>query len=99
MGTFTVNVGIGRLGGGELTPLEAMVDTGAAHSVMPASLFARLHVEPLELREYALADGRIVEMGYGMVNVSIEGRELPCPVIFSSHDEYLLGSTTLEILT
>lgn len=99
MGTFTVNVEIGRLGSGELTPVEAMVDTGATHSVMPASLLAQLQVEPLEMREYALADDRVVAMGYGMANISIDGRALPCPVIFGADGQYLLGSTTLEIFT
>ncbi len=97
MGIFSVEIAVGRPGGGQLTPVEAMVDTGATHSVIPASLLARLNVEPLELREYALADGRIVEYGYGMMNVGIEGRQLPCPVIFGPDEEYLLGSTTLEI--
>ena len=32
-----------------------------------------------------------------MVNIDIDGRTLPCPVIFGAENQYLLGATTLEI--
>ena len=96
MGTFTVNVGIGRLGSGELTPVEAMVDTGSIHSVFPASLLGKMNVTPSEQARYSLADGSVVEYGFGMVNVAIDEREYPCPCIFGPDDQYLLGATTLE---
>ena len=97
MGTFTVTIGIGHPRGGDLTPVSAMVDTGAVHSMMPKSLLARLSLTPLELIRYTLADGREVEYGYGMARFGIDGREWPCPVIFGPEGEYLLGATTLEI--
>lgn len=99
MGTFTVNVGIGRLDGGELTPVEAMVDTGASHSVFPASLLSKMNVRPSEQVHYRLADGSVVEYGFGIANIAIDDREYPCPVIFGPEGQYLLGSTTLEIFT
>ena len=76
-----------------------MVDTGSIHSMFPASLLSQMGVEPLEYGQYGLADGSVVEFGFGMANIGIEGRELPCPVIFGPDDQYLLGATALEIFT
>ena len=97
MGIFEVTVGVGHPGGGDLVPVSATVDTGAAHSMMPESLLRQLSMAPREQAGYALADGRVVEYGYGMARFGIDGREWPCPVIFGPDDEYLLGATTLEI--
>ena len=90
-------MGLGRVGGGELTPVTAMVDTGAAHSVMPDSMLKRLGLTPIEYRPYTIADGSEVEYGYGMARFGIEGREFPCPVVFGAEEQFLLGATTLQI--
>ena len=90
-------MGVGRTGSAELTPVTALVDTGAAHSVMPASLLAERGVIPLEYRLFAIAGGSEVEYGYGMAQFSIDEREFPCPVIFGVDNEFLLGATTLQI--
>ena len=97
MGLFEVQVGIGRMGEGDTAPVQALVDTGAAHSVMPESLLKRLGLSPLEYHPYEIADGSAVEYGYGMARFVLEGREFPCPVIFGSEDQFLLGATTLQI--
>ena len=73
-----------------------MVDTGAAHSMIPDSLLSRLGMKPIERDEYILADGSSVEYGWGLARFAISGRELPCPVTFGPEDEFLLGATTLE---
>ena len=97
MGLLETTVGIGPLNGSDLVQVSAMVDTGAAHSMMPESLLAQLHLAPLEMQRFVLADGRNVEYGYGMARFGIEGRERPCPVIFGPEDNCLLGASTLEI--
>ena len=97
MGLFEVTVGIGRMGAAELTPVTALVDTGAAHSVMPNSLLQQHGISPLEFRPYTIADGSEVEYGYGMALFGIDGREFPCPVIFGIEGQFLLGATTLQI--
>lgn len=96
MGEFTVEVGISRPGGGPAARVRALVDTGATHSTFPASLMSRLNVPAAETRRYSLGDGREVEYYYGIANLEIDGRVLPCPVTFGAEDEYLLGATTLE---
>ena len=62
MGVFEVEVGVGNPGGGALTQVAAMVDTGAVHSMLPASLLTQLNVTPLERFGYPLADGSEVEL-------------------------------------
>ena len=90
-------MGVGRMGAAELSPVTALVDTGAAHSVMPESLLAQHGIPPLEYRPFTIADGSEVEYGYGMALIGIEGREFPCPVIFGAEGQFLLGATTLQI--
>lgn len=99
MGLVEVKIGVGHPGGGPLTPVEAMVDTGSIHSMLPASLLAQHDLAPLEQRQYALANGGVAEYGFGMARIGIGERELPCPVIFGPEGEYLLGATTLEIFS
>ena len=96
MGAFEVTVGVGRIDASELTPVIALVDTGASHSMMPESFLRGLGVRPLESFLYSVADGRQVEIGYGMARLGFEGREFPCPIIFSPDEQYLFGATSLQ---
>ncbi|MDE2844643.1 MAG: hypothetical protein OXN21_14880, partial [Chloroflexota bacterium] len=70
---------------------------GSTHSIFPESAMSQLNVLPIERRWYSLADGRKVEYDFGMAYITIEGRSLPCPVIFGAENQFLLGATTLEI--
>ena len=97
MGTFRVEMGIGNPLGGDLLPVSALVDTGAAHSMAPASLLEQLGLAPLERLVFKVADGRRVEYAVCDARFSINGRQRTCPVIFGPEDAYLLGATTLEI--
>ena len=98
MGVFNVTLSVGGPGAGELTPVAAMVDTGAVHAMLPASLLTRLGVTPLDTIEYGLADGSRVAYDYGMARLGLTGQpERYCPVIFGPEQEYLVGATTLEI--
>ena len=97
MGTFRVEVGVGHPHGGDFTPVSALVDTGATHSMMPGSLLTALSLAPSRRRGFRIANGSRAEYGVGEARFSIEGREQTCPVIFGPEDKYLLGATTLEI--
>ena len=46
MGTFRVEIGVGNPLGGDLLPVSALVDTGATHSMMPASALEGLWLVP-----------------------------------------------------
>jgi predicted aspartyl protease len=100
MGTVHIMIGVGHPGGGDLEMIpEALVDTGATHTMLPESLLAYLHIEPREYEKWELADGGIKELGFGMARLSIEGRDWTCPVIFGPEDQYLVGATTLQIFS
>ena len=97
VGVFEVRLGVGSPGDGDLTVVSAIVDTGAIHSMLPASLLTQLNVTPLERFGYSLADGSEVEYDFGMARLGIDGYpERYCPVIFGPEGQYLLGATTLE---
>lgn len=90
-------MGVGRLEGGELTPVPATVDTGAAHCVMPESLLRGLGLVPAEYHTVTGKDGSKAQCGYGMARLGIGGREYPCPVLFGPEGQYVLGKIGLQI--
>lgn len=96
MGIFTVELGVGHPAGGDLAPVDAVVDTGAAHSMLPESLLDSLRVPPRRQLDFIRADGRPVHYGFGMARFRLDDRERPCPVIFGPDGNYLLGASTLE---
>ena len=97
MSMFTVSMGVGNPNGGDLYPIDAVVDTGAAHSMLPASLLASLDISPRQELGFILADGSRVRYGYGIARFRIDGEELPCAVIFGPDNNYLLGASALEM--
>ena len=96
MSMFKVDMGVGHLDGGDLAPVRSIVDTGAAHSMLPASLMAQLRIEPREEHGFILANGSRVRYGFSFARFSIDGDERPCPVIFGLEGNYLLGASALE---
>lgn len=94
---FQVAIAVGHPDGGDLSPVNPIVDTGAAHSMLPASLLAGLHLAPLEHPEFILADGSAATYGFGIARFKIDRRERPCPVIFGPEGNYLLGASALAI--
>lgn len=96
MGTFSVEIGVGNLDSGPLTPVSAVVDTGAFDSMFPAALLKGLGLEPTGREVYTLADGSRVECEVGRARIGLDGRELPCRVVFGPEEQYLLGATALE---
>lgn len=96
MGTFSYRFRVGNLQGGETTEVEAMVDTGAADTMLPASLLTALGVQPIQVDKYVLADGRVAELLSGMAAISIGDKTWHCPVVFGPDGEFLLRATTLE---
>ena len=97
MSTFFTTVGVGDTNGGELRNVELLVDTGAAHTMLPAAFLRKLNVEPLENVLLAFADGEQAVWPVGMATLAYQGRLRQCPVVFCPHEQFLLGATTLEI--
>ena len=81
-------------------PVEFLVDSGAVHSVAPASLLERLGIEPLTEQEFRLADGTKVVRRKGVAVFRYGGGVGGADVIFGEDgDSNLMGATTLEVLS
>jgi clan AA aspartic protease len=97
MGAFRVTIEIGDKAGERFTQVDALVDTGATYTWIPASLLRQLGHSPEEQRQFILADGRDVTYGLAWLPVRFDGRVRPTPVTFGDEGtEPLLGVVTLE---
>lgn len=98
MGTFRKRIEMGNTDGGDSMEVDAAVDTGAAHSMFPASLLIGFRVEPVANRQFRFADGNAANLDVGLALITIDAEQWPCPVLFSPEEtQFLLGPTTLEI--
>ena len=97
MGTFKVKLEIGDPQGQRWETVEALVDTGASFTVIPASVLRRLGVSPRERWPFELADGRQVEKEIGDARVRVNSRTAPTLVVFGDETaEPLLGANSLQ---
>ncbi len=94
---FTVAVGVAIPGDTEFRDIDAVVDTGAAHSFLPASFLEDLGIPRTRERVFKLADGTRKAYDLGEARFRIGGREMNSPVVFGEEDIALLGATTLEV--
>ncbi len=97
MGALRVTLEVADRVGRGFVSLQALVDTGATYTWVPASVLQALGHEPDEDREFVLTDGRTRVYRIGWVPVRLEGRLRPTPVVFGDEGtEPLLGVVTLE---
>ncbi len=97
MGTFSWPVQISDVEGRRARDLEAIVDTGAAYTTLPAPLLRELGVAPRGTRRFLLADGRRIAMEWGEARATIDGEAVTTLVVFGEDDApALLGAYTLE---
>lgn len=98
MGTLSVQIEISNRFDGEFVPLEAMVDTGASYLMIPADILQRLGIRQTESCVFQLADHRTVEYDMGVLELRLDGRQIPVPVVFAPEGTNpLLGAVALEI--
>ena len=100
MGTFATKVRVGNPAGGDTFEVEALVDTGASHSMFPASLLDGLRIPRRSQIDGTLADGSEVSYWSGWALIGIDGVEGACRVIFGPEgdDNSVVGATTLQML-
>ena len=97
MGVFNWLMRLDSMDGERSLEIEAMVDTGAGYSIVPATLLQELGVTPIDKIRLVLADGRQVEYDLGEARATINGRSIPTLVVFGEDDaRALLGAYTLE---
>ena len=99
MGTFTVTIEVGDAQGQRFEQVDALVDTGATLTIVPASLLASLGVTSSRRGKFRLANGQSVEMGMGETRVRVDGLETSTWILFGEEGApILLGALTLEEL-
>ena len=97
MGTFSVDLEIGDPRSTRFEMINALVDTGATYTVLPASLLRSLDVAPVDRQSFILANGQRIHRDIGETTVRIDGRTRKTLVVFSEEDSHaLLGAYTLE---
>ncbi len=100
MGTFSTPVRVGNPDGGDMFEMEALVDTGASHSMFPASVLDGLRISRRSQVTGTLADGNDVSYWSGWALIDIDGEEGACRVLFGpeGEDASVVGATTLQML-
>ena len=97
MGTFRVPVEIGDANGAVWASVDALVDTGATYTTVPAALLDRLGVRPHARASFVLADGREIEQDIGQTWVRVGDRAVVTIVVFAPDNApVLLGAYALE---
>ena len=96
MGTFRVPLTIGNLTTGAAETVNALVDTGATYSMVPASVLERLGITPVRPRSFRVASGETIEYQTALAYFETGGYEGEARVIFGPEGQFLLGATTLE---
>ena len=97
MGTFAVRIDVGDPAGERFESVEALVDTGASYSAIPASVLASLGVEPHDRVNFILADGGVIQRDVGRTWMRIDGKKEVTLVVFADEGtEALLGAYTLQ---
>jgi clan AA aspartic protease len=75
---------------------DFLVDTGATDSLAPASELRKIGLQPAGKTAYELANGRIEEYSFGLVEISFLGEVTAGRVIFGPDEaEPILGITAL----
>jgi predicted aspartyl protease len=69
-----VSIEVGDIQGQRIEAVEALVDTGATHMLIPRCVLQRLGIVPEERWPFVLADGRTAEYDVALVQVRPEGR-------------------------
>ena len=96
MGIFSVTIEVGDPQGRRFEAVDAMADTGAVTTMLPASMLRRLGVVPTMRQDFEYAGGERVTLEMGETRIRVEGRETTSWVIFREEGtEPLLGSYTL----
>ena len=83
---------------GDTIDIDALVDTGGTHTLLPRSVIEALGVEVVDRVPFRLADESTVTYDVGEARVGLDGRQLTTLVDFGPEGKTpLLGTTTLEL--
>jgi clan AA aspartic protease len=100
VGTFNVALQIGDPSGERWEWIEALADTGATYTMVPASVLRGLGLQPVRSIPFILADGRVIERAMTETRVRYDSSEVTTLIIFGDEGTgALLGAYTLEGLS
>ena len=97
MGTLYVTIELGDEEGANWLPLDALVDTGASTTSVPASILRQLGLRPLYTERFRFAQGEVREMPVGETRIRLAGKEFTTQFVFNEEGTpALLGALALE---
>lgn len=97
MGMFYEPIQVISPNGDQTETVDALADTGAFYSQIPASVLARLGIVPTDAVLTELADGQVNESPLAEARVRVNGQETYTWVTFGPENATpLLGAYTLE---
>ena len=97
MGTFYVKIDVGDIDGARFEQMDALANTGAMTTVVPASVLHRLGVAPTKSQVFDHADGYEVDLDMAEAKIKVDGKETITWVIFGEETASpLLGAYTLS---
>ena len=97
MGTFYWPMEVSSGDGSRCETVDALVDTGASHTVSPASMLRRLGVIPYRTVLHRIADGNRIPREIGETKLRVNGLEATRIVAFGDDDfPPLMGADTLQ---
>ena len=97
MGAFYLPLELGNEQGTNWQKMDALVDTGASTTLVPASVLRRLGVRPVSTERFRFAQGEVRELPVGYTWIRFAGKELMTQVIFNAEGTSpLLGALALE---
>lgn len=100
MGTFTKQMILRATGTNGTAPtvtVDALVDTGAMFTSVPAPVLRQLGVTPFRTRPVQYADGQRADVPMGQLDAEIDGQRMPILVLFGAEGvPALLGAHALE---
>ena len=85
--------------GGKALQVDALVDTGATYTVLPASMLRdEVGIRPQTSLTFTFANGERADLPVGEARLSVADREAVTKVVFGQEGRYLLGATSLQML-
>lgn len=99
MGSFNHAMTVANPQTGASVTVEALVDTGATFSMLPASQLQALGIQPFRRIRAEIADARVIELPVGHAQFTVLGSSGITLCAFGPEDgPILLGAVTLESL-
>ena len=94
---FLTSIALGDEQGANWRTLDALVNTGASTTSVPASLLRELGVRPVATERFRFAQGEVRELPVGYTWIRFAGKELMTQVVFNAEGTSpLLGAMALE---